>query len=294
MIAFEPVYIERVKKRKEANLVACESADMINSLTEGFEHEQFVSFWREFRNRFRFQMSQVSCFRCGCWPCACSDGITLINGDARNVMDMFSEPFDITITDPPYGMQYSDSRRAKPRGLIHGDDAFPSDIIPMLSKITANSLFVFCRWDNLYDKDIPKPKSFIAWLKGCHTLGDLSRSFGRAWEGIAFWPQSGHEFVTRPRDYIFQEKVWPKDSFHPAEKPVKLIETLLDSVKGMTVFDPFAGSGSTLIAAKNKGLKAIGVEIDERYCQVVADRLNNVKRTAGAYQPPLFMAQPHC
>jgi site-specific DNA-methyltransferase (adenine-specific) len=69
---------------------------------------------------------------------------------------------------------------------------------------------------------------------------------------------------------------WPYNEtpHHPAEKPVALISRLIELTLplGGRVFDPFAGGGSTLVAARNIGRKAIGIEIDEHYCDVVRRR----------------------
>ena len=61
---------------------------------------------------------------------------------------------------------------------------------------------------------------------------------------------------------------------HPTVKPVRLMRWLVRLVTppGGTVLDPFMGSGTTLVAAKNLGRKAIGIEIEERYCEIAAQR----------------------
>lgn len=67
----------------------------------------------------------------------------------------------------------------------------------------------------------------------------------------------------------------PRDRQHATQKPVELIAELLKTRDDwQTVLDPFAGSGTTLVAARDMGRKAIGIEIEERYCEIAANRLS--------------------
>ena len=60
---------------------------------------------------------------------------------------------------------------------------------------------------------------------------------------------------------------------HVCQRPVKLIASILNRAEGHTVLDPFMGSGTTLVAAKNAGRKAVGIEIEEKYCEIAARRM---------------------
>ena len=67
--------------------------------------------------------------------------------------------------------------------------------------------------------------------------------------------------------------VSPAARQHPTEKPVDLMGQIVAAINAETILDPFMGSGSTLVAAKNHGRKSVGCDVDERWCEVAAERL---------------------
>ncbi len=142
-------------------------------------------------------------------------------------------------------MEFRSNHRNVKYDKIVGDDRFPVEVIDEFKRLARKAVYVFCRWDNL--KDLPQPKSVIAWVKNNWSMGDLLHEHGRQWEAICFYPQEEHEFIKRIPDVIHETRTG--NNFHPTEKPVELIKTLLLANVGQIVFDPFAGSGSTLLAA---------------------------------------------
>lgn len=197
-------------------------------------------------------------------------GIVIYHGDCRDIVPYIK--FDIILTDPPYGMDYQSNWKTKHQQLpkIKGDDAFPIWIFELEPPIAT---MVWCRWDNL--KEIPQPKSFIVWDKCRHGMGDLEHEFGRQWEGVAFYPKKDHVFTRRPVDLIRVPCTPPSQLVHPNEKPPEAISPLIVChPESAVIADLYMGSGPTLRAAKDLGRKAIGIELEEKYCEIAAKRLS--------------------
>lgn len=196
-------------------------------------------------------------------------GITIYNADCRDILPYLPK-VDLVLTDPPYGMEYKSNWSAvwRQKKAIANDSKFPLWVFDIEPSIAT---FVWCRWDNLYE--LPKPKSFIAWDKGNHSMGDLKHEFGRRWEGCAFYPGENHAFTRRPVDLIICPRVPAEAMRHPTEKPVGAITPLISCHDAQTILDPFMGSGTTLVAAKQLGKKCIGIEIEEEYCKIAVERL---------------------
>jgi len=185
------------------------------------------------------------------------------------IKDMPDKCVDITITDPPYGINFQSNYRKEKHKKIENDDSFPLEFLEEIFRITKKVVYVFCRWDNL--KDMPNPRSVIAWVKNNWSMGDLQHEHGRQWEAIAFYPMDEHEFKKRIPDVIMANRTG--NGLHPTEKPVKLIRELIKCNKGNLIFDPFMGSGTTMVACKQLKRDFVGIEIDGDYCKIAEDRL---------------------
>ena len=200
------------------------------------------------------------------------DGITIYHGDCRDVLPQL-EKVDLVLTDPPYGMEYNSGyyKYGNPHKAIAGDNEYPIDILEQCLTKASNAVLFFARWDNL--KDVPTPKSVIAWVKNNWSAGDLKHAYGRQWECVLFYALENHKFINRPADVIDLRRVPPTELLHPTEKPVIGIQKLLQPNVGSLILDPFMGSGTTLVASKNLNRKCIGIEIEEKYCEIAVNRL---------------------
>ena len=139
------------------------------------------------------------------------------------IKQMGDKSVDITITDPPYGMNFQSNYRKEKHKVIEGDDKFPVEFLEEIFRVTRKAVYVFCRWDNI--KDLPKPKSVIAWVKNNWSMGDLKHEHGRQWEAICFYPMEEHEFEKRIPYVITSNRTG--NNLHPTQKPVELIRELI-------------------------------------------------------------------
>ncbi len=199
------------------------------------------------------------------------DQVTLYHGDCLEITEWLAA--DVLVTDPPYGMSYNSGW--SPSNAIAGDgDIRARDAVLKLWGDRPAACFGTWR--------VQRPKGtrqVIVWDKrGVGPgMGDLSAAFGSSHEEVYLlgkWdkrgPRRGSVVTTESSPSALTNKIG-----HPTPKPVGLMEILVSASEGI-VADPFAGSGSTLIAARNLGRQAIGVELEERYCEIIAKRLDQM------------------
>lgn len=197
------------------------------------------------------------------------DGITIYHGDCREVLPNLSVA--AIVSDPPYGIGYVHSGRGKGKHSrrniepITGDDRpfEPEFLLDYESVILWGADHYAARlphgrwlaWDKL--DGLASFDSFsdveFAWMKG----RGAARIFRFLWKGIC---RAGERTGGR---------------VHPSQKPVPLMKWCLGFVpESELACDPFMGGGTTLVAAKDLGRHAIGIEIEERYCEIAAKRLS--------------------
>lgn len=200
-------------------------------------------------------------------------------GDCVDVLrTLDSNSIDAVVTDPPYGIDYQSSRMTSDKRLpkIQGDSSpyiwFLKDAYRVVKP--GGCLLCFCRWDSQEDfrRSIElsgfKVKSQVIWDREHHGMGDLKASFSPRHDVIWFAIKGKFTFHSkRPASVIRSKRLPAGDLKHPNQKPVDLMQKLVESVtpENGVVLDPFMGVGTTGSACKNIDRNFVGIEIDEVY-----------------------------
>lgn len=201
------------------------------------------------------------------------DWVALYHGDCLELADVWTGA-DVLVTDPPYGVAFRSAwRSAEDRfDKIAGDETV-SARNTVLEVWGDKPALVFGTWR------APRPDGIrqrLIWAKGDDPgLGDLSMPWGYGDEEI-YVLGDGWTGKRRTNVYRMPKVAAVNNPGHPTPKPIPLMESIIDDgvPSRWLIADPFAGSGSTLIAARNLGRKAIGVELEEKYCELIAKRLD--------------------
>jgi site-specific DNA-methyltransferase (adenine-specific) len=207
-------------------------------------------------------------------------GITIYHGDCREILPALPK-CDLLLTDPPY-LVYAGSGGGCFGDRDHlvetGDFTDGGCDYGFVSSF--QNWFVFCSRRQLPELlSIAQKRerwNLITWCKP-NPVPTCNNKYLPDVEYIVHGFGSGRLFgeMADKQSFILHP-CGNKETSHPNEKPFSVISKLvrLGTCEDEIILDPFMGSGTTLVAAKNLGRKAIGIEIEERYCEIAAKRLS--------------------
>jgi DNA modification methylase len=212
------------------------------------------------------------------------DGITIYHGDCRDVLAEIGRA-DVFVTDPPYGVNLGNHGGATDGRTDHVlvksgysayDDTpenFDAVVVPVVRALVASIErgAVFCAGHMAFRLPVPAAIGGVFLPAACGRTAWGYNSFAHC---LLYGAAPDLNKGAKPIG-ITSTAVSGANG-HPCPKPEPWLRWLVDLTSRQTevIIDPFAGSGTTLRAAKDLGRRAIGIEIDERYCEIAAKRLS--------------------
>jgi DNA modification methylase len=217
------------------------------------------------------------------------DYVTLYHGDALELLPTLpSASVALVATDPPYviGAVSAGNMASKSGGWadMMNSALWFSSWYRQADRVlhSSGSFWTFANWRTLpvvmraaIDAELPVT-SLLVWDKEWIGPGG-PQGLRPSYEVVALMAQPGFALPDRGTPDIWREKVGShKPHGHPAEKPEKLLRRIIAACElpaDAVVLDPFAGSGSTLAAARSLGLRCIGIEAEKKWCDLIVERV---------------------
>lgn len=227
------------------------------------------------------------------------DAVTLYHGDSREILPTLADTsVDCVITDPPYTERTHGMAKTN-KGRGHGVKAVTfapftegdlSAALAECGRVTRRWVVASLDYAHAFALDVTPPAGLRSlrvgvWVKP-NPMPQISADRpGQGWEAISFL----HRDDVKPAwNGGGKAGVWThpvvQNEGHATVKPLPMVAdwVRLFTNPGDLILDPFVGSGTTLRAAKDEGRRAIGVELDERYCEIAAKRLTQDTLFGGA------------
>lgn len=214
-------------------------------------------------------------------------GVELYHGSALDDPEKWTHATAL-ITDPPYGIDYRPIVvGGTTSSAIAGDKttAVRDEALAAWHEASGGSkpVAVFGSWKAPRP---PQTRQRLIWHKAGNNMNHIVLPWRPVDEEIYTWGDGWARSTRAPASIITTAENRPNETRrlgHPTPKPLGLLQTLMARLSpvegGHVIADPFAGSGSTLVAAQMLGHRAVGVELDERYCEQIARRIEHVLAT---------------
>lgn len=192
--------------------------------------------------------------------------VQIYHGDCRDVLvsDLSSRRgmgcYDLLLTDPPYGIGLAGNPVRQAHERRDWDDTTSDEAVALVRSL--------CRWQIIFGGnyyDLPPSQCFLVWDK--QQPEDFSLAMAEmAWTNLKMPAK------------VFRKWALSYKRDHPTQKPEELMAWCIRLASGLvtvdSILDPFMGAGTTLVAAKRLGRRAVGIDKEEKYCEVAARRLS--------------------
>jgi site-specific DNA-methyltransferase (adenine-specific) len=193
-------------------------------------------------------------------------GITIYHGDCREILPSIKA--DVVVTDPPYGLGIDGAKATITNGVqvrkaydfLGWDSKIPDEECLRAAFGAAQNLA--CFGGNYFSHVLPPSRGWMVWDKA-------QRGLSMSDCELIYTSLSVPSRILT----FHRAELWRERPQHPTQKPTALVTEVIQMFEDGLILDPFMGSGTTLRAAKDLGRKAIGIEIEERYCEIAAKRL---------------------
>ena len=215
-----------------------------------------------------------------------TDKIEIYKDDCFKWLDTLQQKsVDLLLTDTPYGMSFQSGHRKEKHIKIENDNNLDwlSDWLLQIQKILKDDAhaYIFCsnHFVDVFVSEIKKVlpyKNIIIWEKNNTGMGDLFGDYAPKYEMIIYC-SNGSKKLNNGRDSNIIKAKRTQNELHPTEKPVNLMEYLIEksTKENDLVLDCFMGSGATAVACHNTKRRFIGCEIEEIHFNTTVKRLNN-------------------
>jgi site-specific DNA-methyltransferase (adenine-specific) len=197
-----------------------------------------------------------------------ADGITLYHGDCRDLLPSLRG--DAVVTDPPYGTDVTAWDKSVDAALL----------VACVNAAEGCAAFFYSNTRLYHILSAFHAAGIDAWTAAWHKSNSVGfeRQFAPQWTPIVIAYQHSRKFWGQDL-YGCPITVQSDTGDHPTPKPIGVTKWLVEKTSnvGQVILDPFCGSGTTLIAAHLSSRRAIGIEIEERYCEIAAKRLESAR-----------------